>query len=107
MPSLKPVDVTVDSKGMPIPSADPNVQVPALVTAAAQAAEVLHAQAYAPQPVAPAPAPVPAPAPPGTQPQTPPAPAAPVTAAVTEPEGDRSTWDANKWMQHAKSMEGR
>ena len=40
----------------------------------------------------------------------------PVTAAVTDPapqpptpapEGDRAAWDAAKWMQHAKSMEGR
>jgi hypothetical protein len=101
MPTLKPVDVTVDGKGMPLPPADPNIQVPSRVTAAAQAADALHAQAYASQPSAPALA-LPAPQ---SDPSL--APAAPVTAAVTEPDGARSTWDVNQWMQHAKSMEGR
>jgi hypothetical protein len=104
---VAPVEVTVDAKGMPLPPIDPNVAVPARVKAEADRAAQLHAQAYqtplvtAPVTQAPPPPPTQAPPPPPTQVN----PVAPVQ--VSPAPDDRSTWDAAKWMQHAKSMEGR
>jgi len=102
MPTLKPVEVTVDAKGMPIPPVDPNVIIPGRVQAAAAAADAIHAQAYAthtPPPPQQQPVPLPQQATPQPQQATP----------QPQPQLDeaRSNWDANQWMQHAKSMEGR
>lgn len=104
---VAPVVVAVDAKGMPLPPVDPNVVVPARVTANSSRADELHRQAY------PTNSPQPDPAPVQISPQ-------PVTAPVTQPQpqpqpqqsqpqvGDpRATWGATEWMNHAKSMEGR
>jgi hypothetical protein len=96
---VAPVEVTVDAKGMPLPPVDPNVAVPARVKAEVDRAAQLHAQAYSPQPDPNAPPVSPQPVQPVVT-----APVAPVTPPATD---DRSSWDAAKWMQHAKSMEGR
>lgn len=101
MSTLKPVEVTVDAKGMPIPPVDPNVVIPGRVQAAAAAADAIHAQAYAPQPQQQQPVPIPQQAQPQQQQQPVPLP------QQTQPDDARATWDANQWMQHAKSMEGR
>lgn len=96
---VAPIEVTVDAKGMPLPSVDPNITLPPGVRAQAAAADALHAAAYQTQPQ--------------PQPQPQPVVTAPVTAQPQpqpqpqQIDGDRATWDAAKWMQHARSMEGR
>ena len=96
---IEPLIVTVDAKGMPLAAVDPNVKIPDNVRQGSAAADTLHAQAYTPQPVQPV-QPV-QPEPPQSEPPQP----AQARPAASEPE--RASWDAAKWMQHAKSMEGR
>ncbi len=95
---VAPIEVTVDAKGMPLPPVDPNVVVPPRVKLEADRAAALHAQAYAPSQPDPN-APIVA--------QTAPIVAQTAPIVAQTPVDDRATWDAAKWMQHAKSMEGR
>lgn len=95
----EPIVAVVDAKGMPLPPVDPNVKLPPSVMRSSAQADALHQQAYNTQPQ-PQPEPVPQPAPaPQPEPTPRPAPAA--------ADAERASWDAAKWMQHAKSMEGR
>ncbi len=95
---VAPVEVTVDAKGMPLPPVDPNIPVPPSVKAAADKAAALHQAAYSsPQPDAHL----------ATVASTTPVTSALAAAATPDPGDPRASWTADKWIQHAKSMEGR
>lgn len=110
-----------------LPPVDPNVKLPSRVTAASQAADAMHAQAYqtpepAPQPQpqppsspteAPAAAapPAPQPLPPAAPQPEPPAPSAPQPAPHPQPAAERAPaagdLSQEEWRHRYLSMEGR
>jgi hypothetical protein len=110
---LKPLSIETDSRGMQRAAVDPNVVLPARVTAAVTQAEARHKQVYAQSTPSPAPQPVPQPQPPTPQPPAPqpvpqPQPTPPTPAPEPQPAADpRANWTPEQWAHHAKSMEGR
>ncbi len=125
-----PTEVTVNARPMEGPPVDPNVHVPAHVSAAADAANAIHAAAYGPQPQPQNPQPQgtiqfaePTYTPPTqpNQPWTPPATAqerrwrpleplqpGPEPAPAPDPKAaERANWTSEQWQHHALSMEGR